>query len=327
MKPVATKKKTSNTGRSSAAAGKDRSRARGEETMDIAGVQITRATKVLYPDQGVTKGDLARYYEAVAGRMLPHIAKRPLMILRCPEGHQKPCFHQKHVTDTVSSHIKSVSIKEGGKTTKTLMVDDLAGLIALVQMGTLEVHAWGSRAERLEYPDRLIFDLDPDAGLPWRRVVEAARLLKDRLEDLGLKSWVKTTGGKGLHVVAPLEPRQDWTTVKSFARAFAESVVRHAPDRYTSNMAKAQRKSKIFIDYLRNGRGATAVATYSTRARPGAPVSWPIEWKELGRTDPKKFTLRTIGRRLSSIKADPWKGFDTTRQSLTQTMLRKMGIT
>jgi bifunctional non-homologous end joining protein LigD len=290
----------------------------------VAGVQITHATKVLYPGQGITKGDLARYYEAVADRMLPHVAGRPLMILRCPEGHTKPCFHQKHVTATVSPQIRSVPIKEGGKTTRTLMVEDTAGLIALVQMGTLELHVWGSRAERLEYPDRLIFDLDPDLGMPWRRVIEAARLLRDRLADLGLESWVKTTGGKGLHVVAPLAPKQDWPTVKAFARAMAENVAKDSPDRYTSNMSKAHRKGKIFLDYLRNGRGATAVATYSTRARAGAPVSWPVAWEELSRLDPQQFTVTTAPRHLAKWKADPWQGFDRTRQSITQAMLRRM---
>lgn len=292
----------------------------------IAGLRLSNPDKVLYPEQGVTKGDLARYYEAVAKEMLPEVAGRPLMILRCPEGRAKHCFHQKHVTDSVPPQVQWVEIEESGTVGRTLVVEDLAGLIALVQMGTLEIHVWGSRAKDVEHPDRLIFDLDPDPSVPWGRVVEAARLLKDRLTALGLKSWAKTTGGKGLHVVAPIAPKQDWDTVKPFAKAIAEQLESEFPERYTSNMAKAKRKGRIFVDYLRNGRGATAVATYSTRARPGAPVSMPVAWEDLEKTDPMRFTVLTVPKLLAARKADPWKGFTQTRQSITKAMLKKIGL-
>jgi len=305
-------------------AGRRRGQAGGDT--EVAGVRLTNPDKILYADQGVTKGDLARYYAAVAGHMLPEIAGRPLMILRCPEGHGQDCFHQKHATETVPPQVKWASFEESGKTTRTLIVEDLPGLIALVQMGTLEIHVWGSRAKHLDYPDRLVFDLDPDPAVPWRRVTEAARLLRDRLADLGLKSWLKTTGGKGLHVVVPIAPKQTWETVKPFTKAIAEQVVTDFPDRYTSNMSKARRNGKIFIDYLRNGRGATAIASYSTRARHGATVALPIAWDELDRIDPQRFTVATVPKRLAALKADPWKGLPRTRQSITHAMLRKLGL-
>lgn len=305
-------------------AGRGRGKAGGD--VEIAGVRLTNPDKILYRGQGVTKGDLARYYEAVAGRMLPEIAGRPLMILRCPEGHEKDCFHQKHATETVPPQVKWVSFEESGKTTRTLVVEDLPGLIALVQMGTLEIHVWGSRAPHLEYPDRLVFDLDPDPSVPWRNVTETAQLLRERLAELGLKSWLKTTGGKGLHVVVPIAPKQTWETVKPFTKAIAERLVADFPDRYTSNMSKARRKGRIFIDYLRNGRGATAIAGYSTRARHGATVSLPIAWEELDRIDPQRFTVATVPTLVSGRKTDPWKGFTRTRQSITQAMLRKVGL-
>lgn len=304
----------------------NRAAAKGAGDGVMAGLRLTNPDKVLYPEQGVTKGDLARYYEAVADRMLPEIGGRPLMILRCPEGRAKHCFHQKHATGSVPPQVKWVEIEESGTVGRTLVVEDLAGLIALVQMGTLEIHVWGSRATDVERPDRLIFDLDPDPSVGWRQVVEAAHLLRDRLAALGLKSWPKTTGGKGLHVVAPIAPKQAWDTVKPFAKAIAEQLESDFPQRYTSNMAKAKRKGKIFVDYLRNGRGATAVATYSTRARPGAPVSMPVGWKELDKTDPKRFTVLTLPKLLAARKSDPWKGFAGTRQSITRAMLKKVGL-
>jgi bifunctional non-homologous end joining protein LigD len=299
---------------------------RGDE-VDIAGIRLTHPTRVLYPEQGVTKLDLAHYYQSVADSVLPHIAGRPVMLLRCPEGHEKECFHQKHTNRMVPKAVHSVEIQdEKGKTSPYLMVDDLPGLMALVQMGALELHVWGSRAERLEYPDRMVFDLDPDEGLPWTQVVDAANLVRDRLGKVGLQSWVKTTGGKGLHVVVPLSGKQTWDEVKAFSQALAEQLVKDVPDRYTSKMSKAGRKGKLFIDYLRNGRGATAVAAYSTRARSGATVSTPVEWDELRRLTPGQFTVTTVPRRLQTLKHDPWKQFWNVRQSITQSARRAVGL-
>jgi bifunctional non-homologous end joining protein LigD len=299
---------------------------RGDE-MDIAGIRLTHPTRVLYPEQGLTKLDLAHYYETIAEAILPHIAGRPVMLLRCPEGHGKECFHQKHTNRMVPKAVHSVAIQdEKGKTSPYLMVEDLPGLIALVQMGALELHVWGSRAERLEYPDRMVFDLDPDAGLPWPRVVDAAELVREQLAALELQSWVKTTGGKGLHVVLPLTGTHTWDEVKGFSQALAERLVKQAPDRYTSKMSKAGRKDKVFIDYLRNGRGATAVAAYSTRARPGATVSTPVGWDELRDLTLDQFTVKTVPRRLKTRKQDPWQAFWKVRQSITQAARRAVGF-
>ncbi|HKN87352.1 MAG TPA: DNA ligase D [Nitrospiraceae bacterium] len=299
----------------------------GEREVEIAGIHLTHPTRVLYPQQGLTKRDLAAYYESIADRILPHIVKRPMMLLRCPEGHEKECFHQKHTNRMVPGAVHSIEIKEGtGKASPYLMVDDLPGLIALVQMGALELHVWGSHAGRIEYPDRMVFDLDPDEGLPWPRVVEAAELVRDRLTELGLQSWVKTTGGKGLHVVVPLTGKQTWDEVKGFSQALAERLVKEKPDRYTSKMSKAGRKGKVFLDYLRNSRGATAVAAYSTRARAGATVSTPVRWDELPHLMPDQFTVKTVLSRFKTMKDDPWKEFWNARQSITQSARRAVGL-
>jgi bifunctional non-homologous end joining protein LigD len=299
---------------------------RSAKTPEIAGIRLTNPEKVLYPEDGITKLDLARYYESIADWILPHVAGRPLTIVRCPEGYHKPCFYQKHFNDTVAKDVRSLMIKEGGKKAPYLMIDDLSGLIALAQMGVLELHVWGSLAARLEYPDRMVFDLDPDESLPWSRVVEAAQVVKDRLIAMDLQSWVKTTGGKGLHVVAPLTGKQSWDDVKAFSQAVAEGMAREAPDRYTSKMSKAGRRGKVFIDYLRNGRGATFVAAYSTRARRGATVSVPIRWDEAGKVEPAKLTLTTLPRRLQKIGQDPWKDLWETRQQITRAAWKAAGL-
>jgi bifunctional non-homologous end joining protein LigD len=306
---------------------KKRPSRRREEDVDIAGIHLTHPTRVLYPQEGLTKRDLAVYYESIADSILPHIAGRPVMLLRCPEGHEKECFHQKHTNRMVPHAVHSIEIKEEtGKSSPYLMVDDLPGLIALVQMGALELHVWGSHAGRIEYPDRMVFDLDPDEGLPWSRVVEAADLVRDQLTALRLRSWVKTTGGKGLHVVVPLTGKQTWDEVKGFSQALAERLVKDTPDRYTSKMSKAGRKGKVFIDYLRNSRGATAVAAYSTRARAAATVSTPVGWDELPRLTSDQFTVKTVPRRLKTLKNDPWKEFWNVRQSITQSARRAVGM-
>ncbi|HEY1266926.1 MAG TPA: DNA ligase D [Candidatus Binatia bacterium] len=282
----------------------------------IAGITLSNPERVLYPEIGITKLDVARYYEEIAEWILPHVTSRPLTMVRCPEGYLK-CFYQKHIEDNLPESFKRINVKERRGSGRYVMIDSLSGLISLVQMGVLEIHTWGSRAERVEMPDQLIFDLDPDAGLPWKQVVEAARLLRRRLAALELEVFVKTTGGKGLHVVVPIVPEVQWDDAKEFTKMVAESVAREAPDRYLTNMSKAKRAGKIFIDYLRNGRSATAVAAYSTRARPGAPVSMPLRWEDLddvgGSGD---FTLLNVGKRLKGLRKDPWANFFTSRRSI-----------
>lgn len=294
----------------------------------IAGVRITHPDRVLYPDQGLTKRDLAAYYADLAGRILPHVAGRPLSVVRCPRGRHRTCFYQKHRGGGFGAAVGGVEVeeKDGGRATY-LMVRDAAGLVALVQHGALEIHPWGSRGDRLERPDRLIFDLDPGPGIGWPAVVAAAREVGRRLEELGLASFVRTTGGKGLHVVAPLARRASWERLKRFARAVAEAMVAGDPHRYTATAAKAERGGKIFVDWLRNARGATAVASYSARARPGAPVATPVGWDELATlAGAAAYTVANLRPRLAALPEDPWAGFFTLRQSITRPMERTLGL-
>lgn len=292
---------------------------------EVAGVRLTSPDRVVYPDQGATKRDLARYYETVAEHILPHLAGRPLSLVRCPKGREGQCFYQKHVDESFPDAVARIAVEEKDGTEVYGMVETVEGLVAMVQMGVLELHTWGARHDRIERPDRLVFDLDPDEGLAWERVTEAAVEVRNLLAGLGLESFVKTTGGKGLHVVLPIERRIGWDDLKAFARGVAETMVRDAPDRYTDNMSKAKRKGKVFIDYLRNGRGATFIASYSTRARPGATVSVPVRWNELGRVRPDGYDVATLPRRLASLKSDPWEGFDRIRQAVTAKMRRAVG--
>ena len=245
----------------------------------MGGIRLSHPDRVLYPDQGITKRDLALYYESVEDWIMPHVENRPLTLVRCPEGYNKQCFYQRHTRESVGPAIHSIPIKEGRDAAAFLYIDSLSGLIALVQMGVLELHTWGSRKERIERPDRLIFDLDPDPSVSWLDLKDAAQTIKSGLSELGLTAFVKTTGGKGLHVVTPITPKQDWDFVKEFSKAVAQSLVKAAPDQYTATMSKSKRAGKIFIDYLRNARTASAVCAYSPRARPGAPVSMPVSWE------------------------------------------------
>jgi bifunctional non-homologous end joining protein LigD len=288
---------------------------------EFAGIRLTSPDKVLYPEQGITKLELANYYGSVADWMLPHMIDRPLVLVRCPEGRGKACFYQKHPTAGSPKTLRQVMIREEGKTEPYVVVDDVKGLMSLAQIAALEIHAWGSRTDKLERPDRLIFDLDPDPAVSWSDVVVAARQVRAFLQELGLESFLKTTGGKGLHLVVPIERRHTWDEAKSFCKDVADLIVTADPDRYTANMSIAARKGKIYIDYLRNGRGATAILPYSTRARPGAPVSTPLAWDELSaRLRSDHFDLRNVPKRLASLKRDPWENIGTTRQSLTQSL-------
>jgi bifunctional non-homologous end joining protein LigD len=281
----------------------------------VAGIRLSNPDKILYPDQGITKGELADYYVAVADRMLPHLAFRPLTMVRCPTGQEKKCFYQRHAGSGVPEQLGEVKIP--GFDEPYLFIRDVAGLIAMVQMGVLEIHPWGVTVEQPARPDRIIFDLDPDEGLGFDAVVRAAREVRDRLWALGLASFVKTTGGKGLHVVLPMEPLTDWSEAKAFAKRLSAEMAADAPELYLTRISKAERSGRIFIDYLRNDPTSTAVAAYSTRSRPGAPVATPLEWEELDRPiDPGAFNLRTVPHRIAGQPSDPWKTLGTLRQKL-----------
>jgi len=293
---------------------------------DVAGVRITHPERVLFDELELTKIELARYYESVAEWMVPEIRERPLSLVRCPQGPGEGCFYQKNIDAKFSDEIERVPVELGGGGTYAA-AGSAAAVVGLVQMGVIELHAWGATTRDLEKPDRMIFDLDPDIAVPWREVMAAAHLTRDRLKDLGLESFVKTTGGKGLHVVVPLSRRHDWDEVKAFSRALAESIAGEDPARFTTKMAKRDRTRRIFIDYLRNDEGATAVAPYSVRARQGAPVATPLHWDEVGgRMKPGQFHVGNVVRRLQGLRSDPWKAMRRTSQTLTAAMKRKLEI-
>lgn len=276
---------------------------------------LTHPDRVFWPDIGLTKQGLAEYYAEIADWILPHIVKRPLALVRCPSGTDQACFFQKHSWRGMSGSVHRQAM--GGD--EVLFVEDLDGLQALVQSGVLEVHPWGATLRAIEKPDRITMDLDPDEDVPWTALIEAALEVRERMRHVGLESFVKTTGGKGLHVVVPLKPKASWDEAKAFAQALAESMAGDSPDRYVATMAKRARKGRIFIDYLRNGRGATAVAAYSTRARPGAPVSTPLAWSELSASiRPNHFTVDNLPTRLAHLKADPWADLSEIDQVLPQ---------
>ncbi|MFN4140858.1 DNA ligase D [Aestuariivirga sp.] len=275
---------------------------------------FTHPERVLWPDAGVTKQDLGDYYSAIAGWVLPHVANRVLSLLRCPGGASEKCFFAKHAWMGLD---KSISLADTGDEKPMMSVADLSGLLALVQANVLEIHVWGSRIGDLERPDRLIFDLDPGEGIGWEDIKSAAVEMRERLQRLGLRSFLKTSGGKGLHVTVPVEPALDWENAKAFTKAVAQQMAADAPGRYVATMAKNRRQGRIFIDYLRNGRGATAVAPYSTRARAGAPVAMPIDWSELDALpSASHYTLKRALERLSGSTPDPWKDMARLRQKL-----------
>ncbi len=293
----------------------------------VAGVRLSKPDKVLFPDQGLTKRELAAYYEAIAEWILPQAADRPLTLLRCPDGRHRQCFYQKHAGESTPAALRRVNIAEKGKNAVYLALDSVAGLIALVQMGVLEIHVRGTRTDRLDHPDRLVFDFDPDEGQPWGAVVRAAQRMRGELAELGLESFVRTTGGKGLHVVMPMVRRHDWDQAKRFSRAVAERMARRYRGEYTVQASKAARRGKIFIDYLRNSSGATAVASYSTRARPHATVATPLSWEELeAGVDPVQFTVRSVPQRLRELRADPWADIARRRQSITRAARQALGL-
>ena len=265
-------------------------------TAEGLGVRISNPDRVIYPEDGITKGQLADYYAAIEALMMVDTARRPITLIRCPQGRGKHCFFQKHDSGTMGDFVKHVPVKEkGGSIEDYLYVEDVRGVLACVQMGTIEFHGWGSRIDPLEKPDRLVFDLDPDVGLDFAKVRDAAERLRALLGDLKLKSFPLLSGGKGIHVVVPLDATADWPRVKSFAERFSRAVAEAEPERFTANIRKAQRKGRIFLDWLRNQRGATAVLPYSARAREGAPVAAPVAWEEL--SDYKggnAFTIRDV---------------------------------
>ncbi len=282
------------------------------------GISITHPDKVLYPDNGYTKQDVVDYYRAVMDWFLPGVIDRPTSIIRFPEGIDHPSFFQKHIPSGGLRHVGSARLKEEtGAAAVYIYPQSADSIIELVQYNTLEFHPWGAHVDDPDRADRVVFDLDPGPDVPWERVVAAARLTRKLLGEMGLESFLRTTGGKGLHVVVPLKPASDWATVKRFAQGFAQALATAHPLQFVASATKSIRNGKIFVDYLRNGRGATAVASYSLRGRPGAPVAVPLRWSELGRIKGgAAFDIRSTVTRLRRLRKDPWDGIDTLEQSL-----------
>jgi bifunctional non-homologous end joining protein LigD len=273
-------------------------------------IRLTNPERIYWPKEGITKSGLADYYTEVWPWIAPHVTGRPLALLRCPDGIDGQQFFQKHEWKGMNAAILRVPDPAEPKDAPSLAIADLDGLIALVQSAALEIHPWGSTLADWERPDRIVIDLDPGDGVDWPDLVTAAQDVRQRLQEAGLEPFAKTSGGKGLHVVAPLKPKAAWPAVKTFCRDLARSMASDAPDRYVATITKSKRQGKILIDYLRNQRGATAVAAYSTRARPGAQVSAPVTWEELASgAKPQDFTVTKMPARLQSLRRDPWEGF------------------
>jgi bifunctional non-homologous end joining protein LigD len=280
-------------------------------------VTITHPDRVVFPKLGLTKLDVANYYALVAPRMLPHLKGRPLTLVFCPKGLDAGCQYLRHSKVWGPAAIRRVKIREKTKIGEYMVVDSLDALLSLAQMNVLEVHTWNSTVEHIEQPDRIVIDLDPGAKVGWTDVIAAARLLRSMLLELNLKSWVKTTGGRGLHVVVPIVRDRDWSVCLELARHIAAIAVEHDPSTYTMEFRKAGREDKILIDYLRNNRTNTSIAAFSVRARQGAPVSMPISWNDLKPSlTPDRFTLKTLRAYLKRQRSDPWRDYWRTQQRL-----------
>ena len=300
---------------------------RAPDEAAVAGVRLTHPDRVMYPEQGVTKIDLARYYVDIAEWVLPWIANRPLTLVRCPEGRDKECFFQKHLSKSLAKHVPRIGFRESRGVKEYAYVKQIGDVVALVQAGVLEFHPFGCQVDDLEHPDMIVFDLDPSPDVPWSRMLEATRQLRARVESFGLATFLRTTGGKGLHIVVPLQPKAGWDDVKNFAQAVSELHAKDDPSHLTTNVSKAKRRGKIFIDYLRNARGSTAIASYSARAREGAPVAVPLRWDELGAgLRPDRYNVDNLRRRLGALKSDPWADFYASARPLDARLLKKAGV-
>jgi bifunctional non-homologous end joining protein LigD len=293
----------------------------------VHGVKITHPERLIWPSLGISKLDLARYYDGVAEQILPHLARRPLTLVRCPDGAEKPCFYQRHLAMGASPGDVKTFKRERSSKGYYIYIDSHSALITLVQNGAVELHTWGATGPDVQHPDRITLDLDPDEDLPWAELVRATEMTRAVVEALKLRSFLKTTGGKGLHVVVPITPQLGWSEVKEFSRLIAEFLVRAEPKLFTAKIAKERRSQKVFVDYLRNSETASAVAAFSARARPGAGVSTPLGWDELAEDEDirQKFTVQTVPQRLAALKKDPWADYAKTRQSITPAMWRALG--
>ncbi len=289
----------------------------------VAGIHISHPERVVYPYRGITKLDVARYYESIGDWIVPHVRGRPLTLVHCPEGLQAECRFMKHSKLWGPDIIRRVRIQEKKKVGEYMIADSVKSVVGLAQMGILEIHTWNSTDRAIEKPNRIVFDLDPGENIVFAQIVEAARLVRKVLSSLGLESFPKTTGGRGLHVVAPLTPRADWSECLEFAHGVSDMIERSNPALFTTQFAKLGRESKILLDYLRNNRTNTSISAYSTRARAGATVSVPLTWAEVKPSlDPLAFDIDTLQQRLKRLRRDPWSDYWTTRQTLSRSMIK-----
>lgn len=277
-------------------------------TSAVVGVRISHPDRLIYPELGISKIQLARYYERIADWIVPHVAGRPLTLVHCPAGLAAPCHFLKHAKAWGPDALRRVRIQEKAKVGEYLVADSIEAVVSLAQMGIVEIHTWNCTADDLERPNRLVWDLDPGPQVTWKQIVTAAELVRDVLETLGLRSWVKTTGGRGLHVVVPLKRKRTVTECLAFSRAVSEAIAKTDPGAYTTAFPKVGRERHILIDYLRNNRTNTSVCAFSPRARPGATVSMPLSWNDLDER-PDRWTLVTVPSRLERLRADPWKDY------------------
>jgi bifunctional non-homologous end joining protein LigD len=283
---------------------------------EIAHITLSHPDKLYYPEANISKQDLAEYYHQNSKLILPHFINRPLSVYRCPEGVDHSCFFQKHI-ETLPDAVSSVHIKENHTNGKYIVAKDESSVIALVQNGSLEFHTWGSKADNIEHPDRVVFDLDPSPQSTFAEIVECAKIIRAGLEALDLKCFVKTSGKSGLHIFSPITPKHTWAVVKKFSLMMAKQIEKIAPEQYTSTVSKKKRQGKIYVDYLRNERGATCVAPHSTRATSNASVSVPVSWDELNTLkSADHYTVLNIGRRFSQLKKDPWHDYHKIKQSI-----------
>jgi bifunctional non-homologous end joining protein LigD len=293
----------------------------------VAGVRITHPERIVYPPEGhakgITKLEVASYFERVADLIMPHAKDRLLSLVRCPGGSGTKCFFHKHVDSEGAPGLRSVPVVESGGEAHYVAATGVSGLVYLAQMNTLEFHGWQARADNIERPDRIVIDLDPAEKLGWERVTDGARRVRSVFEEMGLPAYVMTSGGKGLHIVIPIARTYGWDQIKAFARGLAKALEAAEPDRYTATLSKSARTGRIFVDYLRNQRGATSILPYSTRARPGAPVAMPIEWDDIDDVRPAQFTLRNVDRHLARRARDPWMDFFKRPRAVPRSLVPK----
>jgi bifunctional non-homologous end joining protein LigD len=294
---------------------------------ELAAITLTNPEREIFEGSGVTKLDLAIYYARVGDWLLPELLRRPVTVFRCPTGHLRDCFYQRHAFAGLPPGVETIDLADEEGRAAFITVTQPKGYLGLTQFGAIEFHLWGCRIDDPEHPDRLVIDLDPDESLPWSRVCDAAERLRDRLQAMGMQPFLRTTGGKGLHLVMALSDGHDWPTVKGFAEAFAKAMAADQPGLFTAVSSKERRRGRIYLDYLRNGRGASAIASYSLRARPGFPVATPILWEELRKlSGGAAFDRLGVVRRLQSLAADPWDGLISSASKITPKMRRDVGM-